>query len=102
MNNEKYSIVADPRVKDDLKDAKDYLNSKRKNYGRKFLLQYRETIKTLQQNPYFQIRYKDIHCFPLKDFKYMIHYKVDEQKKEIHIYAVLSTYLNPDKNWLKS
>jgi len=64
------------------------------------LKQYRETLKTLQQNPHFQIRYNDIQCLPLKDFKYMIHFKVDEIKKEVHIYAVLSTYLNPKESWI--
>lgn len=96
----KFTVIADPRVKNDLKEAKEYLNSKRKDYGKKFLAQYRQTLTTLQQNPHFQIRYKSIHCLPLKDFKYMIHFKVNEIKKEIHIYAVLSTHLNPDKNWL--
>lgn len=96
----KYKIIADPLVKEDLKEAKDYLNSKRENLGNKFLVHYRETLNILQQNPHFQIRYKDIHCLPLKDFKYMIHYKINESTKEIHIYAVLSTYINPDKNWL--
>lgn len=96
----KYTIIADPRVKDDLKEAKEYLNSKRENYGALFLKQYRKTLKTLQQNPYFQIRYNDIHCLPLKDFKYMVHFKIDETKKQVHIYAVLSTYLNPKENWM--
>lgn len=31
----------------------------------------------------------------------MVHFKVDEENKTINIYAVLSTYLNPDKNWIK-
>lgn len=97
---QKYTIIADPRVKHDFKEAKDYLNSKRKDFGNVFLKQYRETLKALQQNPYFQIRYNDIHCLPLKDFKYMIHFKVDETKKEVHIYAVLSTYLNTKDNWM--
>ena len=57
---QKYTIIADPNVKNDLKEAKEYLNSKRKDYGKKFLEQYRETLKSLQQNPHFQIRYKNI------------------------------------------
>lgn len=97
---QKYTVIADPRVKDDLKEAQTYLNRQRNGYGKKFLIQYREALKTLQQNPHFQIRYKNIHCLPLKDFKYMIHFKINESKKEIHIFAVLSTYLNPNKNWL--
>lgn len=97
---EKYAIIADPRVKDDLKEAKDYLNAKRKGYSNKFLAEYRETLLYLQQNPFFQGRYKDVHCLPLKTFKYMLHFKIDEDSKTVHIFAVLSTYLNPDKHWL--
>ncbi len=95
-----YTIIADPRVKDDLKDAKEYLNSKRKEYGTKFLKEYEQTLRSLQQNPFFQVRYKDIHCLPLKEFNYMIHFKVDDTEKTVHIFAVLTTYVNPDKNWL--
>ena len=38
----KYTIIADPNVKHDLKEAKDYLNGKRKDYGNVFLKQYKE------------------------------------------------------------
>jgi hypothetical protein len=96
-----YIITADPKVKDDLKEARDFLNSRRKGFGKKFLVEYRMTLKYLQKTPNFQIRYNDVHCLPMKTFKYMIHFKVDEENKIIHIYAVLSTYLNPDKNWIK-
>jgi len=33
----KYQIVADPRVANDLKKARDFLNSRRKGLGSKFL-----------------------------------------------------------------
>lgn len=97
----KYTILADPKVKDDLKEARDFLNSKRKGLGKKFLTEYRVTLKNLQKIPNFQVRYNDIHCLPMKTFKYMIHFKVDEVNKTIHLYAVLSTYLNPSDHWIK-
>ena len=28
-----YTIVADPKVKDDLRDARDFLNSRRRGFG---------------------------------------------------------------------
>lgn len=96
----KYKIVADPRVAIDLKEARDFLNSKRKGYGKKFLKEYRAFLTTMQTNPLFQIRYNEIHCLPLKTFKYMVHFTVDEEDKIIHIYAVLSTYQNPEKHWV--
>jgi mRNA-degrading endonuclease RelE of RelBE toxin-antitoxin system len=96
----KYTIVADPRVADDLKEARDFLNSRRKGFGAKFLTEYRNTLKSLQNNPLFQIRYKEVHCLPMKTFKYMIHFEVDENSKIVHIYAVLSTHQDPNKHWL--
>jgi mRNA-degrading endonuclease RelE of RelBE toxin-antitoxin system len=96
----KYTIVADPRVKEDLKEAREFLNARRKGYGKKFLDEYRSFLKTLQTNPAFQVRYNTIHCLPLKTFKYMVHFEINEQNKIVHIYAVLSTYLDPDKNYI--
>ena len=29
-----YTIIADPKVKDDLKEARDFLNSRRKGFGK--------------------------------------------------------------------
>jgi hypothetical protein len=77
----KFSIIADPNVKNDLKEARDFLNSRKNGLGKKFLSEYRITLKHLEKNPNFQIRYSDIHCLPLKTFKYMIHFRVDEEKK---------------------
>ena len=96
----KYTLVADPRVEDDLKEARNFLNSRRKGYGRKFLAEYRSALKSLQNNPLFQVRYKEVHCLPMRTFKYMIHLKVEEQNKTVHIYAVLSTHQDPDKHWI--
>jgi mRNA-degrading endonuclease RelE of RelBE toxin-antitoxin system len=97
---EKYTIVADPRVKDDLKEAREFLNTRRKGFGKKFLVEYRSFLKTLQTNPSFQVRYNTIHCLLLKTFKYMVHFEINEQNKIVHIYAVLSNYLDIDKNYI--
>ena len=48
-----YTIVADPKVKDDLIEARDFLNSRRKGFGKKFLSEYRITLKYLQKTPNF-------------------------------------------------
>ena len=96
----KYQIVADPRVANDLKEARDFLNSRRKGLGSKFLKEYKVLLKTLQSNPDFQVRYKNIQCLPLKTFKYMVHFTIDIPSKTVHLYAVLSTHQNPNKHWL--
>ena len=97
---EKFTIIADPRVKEDLKEARDFLNTRRKGFGTKFINEYRDFLNNLQTNPMFQIRYKEVHCLPMQTFKYMIHFKVNIQTKQVHIYAILSTHQDPNKHWL--
>lgn len=50
LKMKKYKIIADPRVVEDLKEAKEYLNAKRKGYGKKFIDEYRKTLFHLQKN----------------------------------------------------
>lgn len=95
-----YKIVADPLVKEDLIEARDFLNSRRKGIGKKFISEYESILKNLQINPHYRLRYKNVRCLPMKKFKYMIHFKLDDLNKLMHIYSVLSTYQNPTKNWL--
>lgn len=87
-------------MRTDLSEAKSYLNKQRPNYGKLFIKRYKSVLIFLQQNPFTQVRYKDIHCTPIKGFKYMIHFRVNEIEKTVNIYAVLSTHLNPNQHWL--
>lgn len=96
-----YKVEAELRVSDDLEEAFEFLNSRRTEYGKKFLAEYKEALKTLKTNTLFQVRYSSIRCFPLKTFKYMIHFNVEEETKIIRIYAVTSNYQDPDKHWVK-
>jgi hypothetical protein len=97
-----FKIKADPRVKDDLKQAKEFLKSRRTGLDKEFLIDYRANLKSLQINPFFHIRYDNIGCLPFEVFKYMIHFSIDENKSTVFIHAVISTYQDPKQNWLYS
>ena len=95
-----YKIQADPRVKLDLQEAMDFLKSRRKGLDAKFISDYKSSLKTLKTNPFFEVRYDGIRCLPFQIFKYMIHFSVDEANKTVLINAVVSTYQDPEENWL--
>lgn len=95
-----YKIQADPRVKLDLQEAMDFLKSRRKGLDAKFISDYKSSLKTLKTNPFFEVRYDGIRCLPLQIFKYMIHFSVDETNNTVLINAVISTYQDPQENWL--
>jgi hypothetical protein len=48
-------IIADPKVKYDLIEARDFLNSRRTGFGKKFLSEYSATLKLIQKTPNFKL-----------------------------------------------
>lgn len=66
--------------------------------GKQFYQAIQKEYKTLRQNPYFQIRYEDIRCLPLKKFPYMIHFAVEEKSNRVVIIGIICTHRDP-KIW---
>ena len=52
-------------------------------------------LVSLERNAFFQVRYDDVHCLPMKKYPYMIHYTIDEAENEVTVRTVFSTHLDP-------
>jgi hypothetical protein len=92
-----YKVVIEPRAILDIQDAIDYYDSKQNGLGKYFLQVVEEHIITLTKSPFFQIRYKDYHGFPILKFPFILLYYIDEKLKIIYIMSVFNTSLNPIK-----
>jgi toxin ParE1/3/4 len=92
-----YKVVFEPSAILDIQDAIDYYDSKKTGLGEYFYQVVDEHIETLAKNPFFQIRYKDYHCFPIRKFPFILLYYIDEKLEAIYIMSVFNTYLNPVK-----
>ena len=84
-----------PQAKVDIQEQIHYYNEQQEGLGKRFHKAIKASFKTIQKAPFFQIRYANVRCLPLKKFPVMIHYTVDEQKNEIVVRAVLHTSQNP-------
>lgn len=93
-----YSLFIEPEAHQDIQKGIDWYNEKREGLGREFYDTVELYFQSLKTNPFYQIRYKNIRCFPLKEFPYMIHFTVDEPKNCIIIRAVFNTSKDP-QNW---
>ena len=91
------NVLIDERALIDLQAAIDYYDYKQVGLGEKFESVANKYITQLSESPYFQIRYDEVRCLPIKNFPFMIHYSIDEKKQTIIIWAILHTSLNPDK-----
>ena len=84
-----------PQAKVDIQEQIHNNNKQQEGLGRRFHKAIKASFNTIQTSPFFQIRYANVRCLPLKKFPVMIHYTVDEQKNEIVVRAVFHTSQNP-------
>ncbi len=77
-----YSTILDPRALFDIQEAIDYYEDQEPGLGERFESALNQSILMLEQTPFFQVRYDNIHCLPLKKYPYMIHFSIDENKQQ--------------------
>ena len=97
----KFTIILDTRAIHDIQEAIDYYDEKQIGLGIKFENHLDTYFKSISKNPFYQNRYDQIHCLPLKKFPFMIHFSVNEQSFEIFIHAIINTSRNPKEYWIK-
>jgi toxin ParE1/3/4 len=85
-----------PQAKVDIQEHINYYNEQQSGLGARFHRAVKVAFKTIHKSPFFQIRYANVRCYPLKKFPIMIHFTVDENKNEIVVRAVFHTSQNPD------
>ena len=95
-----FLIKLDLNALKDIQNAIDYYDEKQIGLGQRFEAYLNKYFKSLSKNPFYQNRYDNIHCLPLKKYPFMIHFSIEENQKTIYIHAVLNTKLNPNKNWV--
>lgn len=93
-----YTLIIDPRAIQDIQKAIDYYDEQQPGLGLRFEDVVNKKLVALKKSPFFQIRYDNVRCLPLKKFPYMVHFTINEQKNNITIHAVFHTSLDPI-NW---
>lgn len=94
-----FRVDLDQRAYIQIQEAIDYFNDLNNELGQKFFNEISDAIDSLTINPFYQKRYNNVHCLPLKKFPYMIHFTIDETYFQVKIFAVINTFRNPDKYW---
>lgn len=95
-----YRILIGPGAVNDIQKSIDYYEEQKKDLGKLFKEELNEKISALKINPFYQVRYDDVHCLPLHKFPHMIHYTIDKEKKIVIVRAVFHTSMNSEK-WKK-
>lgn len=91
-----FKIVNRSEVKSDILSAVNYYKKINPKLAIQLLLRIREAKMAIFRTPYgFQIKYKEVRTYLLKQFPYHIHFLVDSSRNQIVILAFIHFYKNP-------
>ena len=96
-----YLIKINKRALNDIQKAFNYYDKIDDSIGDKFQINLDKAIVAIANNPFYQIRYSDVHCLLVKKFPYMIHFQVNEKKNTVIIRAIINTSKNSNSTWIK-
>lgn len=91
-----YSLKINNAAIQDIEEARFWYNLQQNNLGDKFKNQVVQQIEILKQRPKsFSYRYKNVRCFKVVKFPFLIHFCVDDKLKLVKVFGVLHTSRNP-------
>ena len=92
-----FKIIISPKAQLEIEEIADYYFEVSFPVLIKFNEQLMETYNTLKSNPYFQKRCKGFHAIPLKQFPFILFFKIDEDKNIVKIISCLHTSRDSEK-----
>lgn len=90
-----YKLVILPRAQQEIIDAFDYYNKISKTVLNAFNRDLEDVYQSLESNPFYQLKYKNLRGIPFKKFPFLIFFSVEEAEKKVYIYSVFHTSQNP-------
>lgn len=93
-----FKILISKEAQSDLENAFLYYRENvNKKVATEFLKDFRKTLTTIRQNPYFKIWHDDFRGKLMKKYPFIIFYLVDGKENIIVISRIFHTSQNPEK-----
>ena len=91
-----YTILITPTAIEDIAVAIEYYNALSADLGYRFADLVADYFNNIAELPTASaVRYKNIHCKPIKQFPFLITFTIDEAAHSVNILRVFNTYQEP-------
>jgi toxin ParE1/3/4 len=75
-----YKIIVSPRAQKEIEKAIDYYVFNSSVAPLNFIIALKAAYSTLEMNPFFRLRYKNIRSLKLKRFPYSLYFNINQNK----------------------
>jgi hypothetical protein len=92
-----FEIVVLNRAYGEIDEALEFYSNVSDQISKKFMFDLQRCWKSLEKNPFFEMRHKDFRVVHLKKFPFIVVFTIDEKRKLVRIYSVFHTSQDPEK-----
>lgn len=92
-----YKIIVSPRAQKEIENAIDYYALYSVDAPINFIASLKEAYETLETNPFFRSRYKNVRALKIKRFPHSLYFIINEDKNTIRVLSCFHNKRNPNK-----
>lgn len=92
-----YKIIVSPRSQKEIDNAIDYYALYSVDAPINFIAALKEAYSTLETNPFFRIRYKNVRALKIKKFPHSLYFVINEEKNIVRVLSCFHNKRNPNK-----
>lgn len=92
-----YKIIVSPKAQKEIENAIDYYALYSSNAPKSFINILKDTYRSLENNPFFSVRYKNIRALKINKFPYSLYFVIDETQNSVRILSCFHNKRNPNK-----
>ena len=92
-----YNLIVSLRAQNEIADAVEYYSLRSTHAPDKFIVELDNTYKTLEEYPFFAVRYKNVRSIKLKSFPYSLYFTVNDKKGTVIVLSCFQNKQDPYK-----
>lgn len=92
-----YKIIVSPRTQKEIENAIDYYALYSSNAPQSFIHLLKDTYTTLETNPFYSVRYKNIRALKINKFPYSLYFVINEPQQMVRVLSCFHNKRNPNK-----
>jgi toxin ParE1/3/4 len=92
-----YKIIVSPKAQKEIENAIDYYALYSSNAPKSFIYLLKDAYATLETNPFFSLRYKNIRSLKINKFPYSLYFTINEIQNTVRVLSCFHNKRNPNK-----
>lgn len=92
-----YKVIVSPRAQKEIANAIDYYSLYSTNAPGNFIMSLQEAYATLESNPFYGIRYRNVRALKLNRFPHSLYFTIIEDENSIRVLFCFHNKRDPNR-----